>query len=202
MVIWELFQEFFGLVYSHLVDVLRINYIHEHINIFIIHLKFSFSIFTQSAFHGCNYICRIFMIILISKLHHIEGCSFLKFFLHLFILLASIILGTHDFKERYILFLLSTMNWLLNIRRNVIILDTKVLICLEIDPVLLKTMKMADSLRLGNKEIKICEDGGNTKQFGSEVTIASLSSKHEWIELDPGLWDQNGCLVAANFWSQ
>ena len=55
------------------------------------------------------------------------------------------------------------MGMLLDIWSNVIVSLTKVLIRLKIYPVLLKTMKLADSLRLGNKEIKICENGGHTK---------------------------------------
>lgn len=60
-------------------------------------------------------------------------------------------------------------------------------------------MELANGLRLGNKEIKICEDGGNTKQFCNEVTVASLPSKHERVELDPGLRYQEGHFVATTF---
>ena len=67
--------------------------------------------------------------------------------------------------------LIYTNNWpiwvglgmLLDIWSNVIVSVTKVLIRLKIYQVLLKTMKLADSLRLGNKEIKICENGGHTE---------------------------------------
>ena len=63
-------------------------------------------------------------------------------------------------------------------------------------------MKLPNSLRLRNKEVNIRENGGYTQQFRKSVTVASLSSKHERVELDPGLWYQRSHLVAAHFWSR
>lgn len=96
----------------------------------------------------------------------------------------------------------STLDWLLDVRRNIIVPGTKILVRLEINPVLLQTMELPDSLRLGNEQIKVCENGSNTKKFCCEVTKAGLPSEHEWVKLDPGLWDQGGQLIAAYIRSQ